>query len=112
MLLSSGSHDQSKESAWDSHFIEPITSPCSRDPFFSPNKTVSRKKTEKLLFTYRRTGCPLLGATKKTCKIRQLPQFPHITSNNCKLGECVRWGGGGRWLVSGSGKGVQNLTGL
>ena len=47
MLLSLGSHDQSKESAWDSHFIEPITRPCSRYSFFSPNKTVSRKKTQK-----------------------------------------------------------------
>ena len=36
------------------------------------------------------------------------------TSNNCKLGECVRWGGGGGgcWVVSGTGKGVQNLMGL
>ena len=37
------------------------------------------------------------------------------TSNNCKLGECVRWGGVGLrvgWIVSGSGKGVQNLLGL
>ena len=33
------------------------------------------------------------------------------TSNNCKLGECVRWEGVG-WVVSGSGKGVQNLMGL
>ena len=31
------------------------------------------------------------------------------TSNNCKLGECVRWGGAG-WVVSGSGKGVQNMN--
>ena len=41
------------------------------------------------------------------------------TSNNCKLGECVRWGGGeggvgvvGWSVVSGSGKGVQNLMDL
>ena len=33
-----------------------------------------------------------------------------LTSNNCKLGDCVRWGGGGG--VVGSGKGVQNLMGL
>ena len=33
------------------------------------------------------------------------------TSNNCKIGECVRWEGVG-WVVSGSGKGVQNLMGL
>ena len=34
------------------------------------------------------------------------------TSNNCKLKECVRCDGGGWWVVSGSGKGVQNLMGL
>ena len=34
------------------------------------------------------------------------------TSNNCKLKECVRCEGGGWWVVSGSGKGVQNLMGL
>ena len=32
---------------------------------------------------------------------------------DCKLRECVRWGGGLRWwVVRGSGKGVQNLMGL
>ena len=40
-----------------------------------------------------------------------LPPIIIITSNNCKLGECVRWGRGGGgvwwWLGSGSGKGVQ-----
>ena len=30
---------------------------------------------------------------------------------NCKLGECVRWGGGGG-VVGGTVKGVQNLMGL
>ena len=35
-----------------------------------------------------------------------------FTSINCKSGECVRWGGGGWWAVSDSGKGVQNLMGL
>ena len=46
----------------------------------------------------------------------RLTFFPHtsMTSSNCKLGECVRWGGGGGeavgWcVVSGSGKGGQNL---
>ena len=63
---------------------------------------------------HRRPGCPLLGATKKTCKILQLSQCPHITCNNCKLGEYVRWGGGGGgwWVASCSGKGVENLMGL
>ena len=40
------------------------------------------------------------------------------TSNNCNLGECVRWGRGGGdevvrwWLVSGSGKGGAKPDGL
>ena len=33
------------------------------------------------------------------------------TSNNCKLGERVRWGGVG-WVVSGSCMGVKNLMSL
>ena len=41
-----------------------------------------------------------------------LPKNTLITSNNCKLGECVRWGRGGGWEVGASGKGVQNLLGL
>ena len=35
-----------------------------------------------------------------------------LTSDNCKLGECIRWGGEGWWVVSDSGKGEQNLMGL
>ena len=121
MLLSLGSHDQSKESAWDSHFIEPITRPCSRYSFFSPIKLFPERKHRKVVVhpqaakaEHRRPGCPLLGATKKTCKILQLSQCPHITCNNCKLGEYVRWGGGGGgwWVASCSGKGVENLMGL
>ena len=54
--------------------------------------------------------------TKKTelYKGRTILNY-YDTSNNCKLGECVQWevgGGGGRvgwWVVSASGKGVQNL---
>ena len=78
MLLSSGSHDQSKESAWDSHRIKLFPERKHRKVVVHPQAA----KAE-----HRRPGCPLLGATKKTCKILQLSQCPHITCDNCKLGE-------------------------
>ena len=34
------------------------------------------------------------------------------SSNNCKLGECVRWESGGGAVGSGSRRGVQNVMSL
>ena len=57
-----------------------------------------------------------LTTTKKELhKSRTILNY-YDTGNNCKLGQCVQWevergwgGGVGWWVVSASGKGVQNL---